>query len=636
MGAPAHYTFDFDRAFQKKQDWKDTILPSFIKYHQNEYGVLDGTTLQIGTHFCRALCMPQMPNAIDPEIIKKLMGGSFHMILTIDVAAIPQDVAKKHLSDLYLENARSIEKQQEERNKAGAWSSDVSYDKRRERDELENYMDIINNNDEKMFYTGIYAVIAASNMSDLESDVVAFQNTAEGEGFIFDPVYYQQIEAINTALPIGCRYCENMQAIFTQPLCALTPFIVHELYEPHGIFYGINQISKNVLVGNRKNLKNGNGFTLGVTGGGKSVDVKQELVQVFLGTQDDIIVIDPQNEYRSIAEYLSGEFIDFNAESNHHINPLDADTMNYMDSTRTFLQDKTELMCSIFSQITDYGVEAQEKSIIGRVTNKVYEHLGERGFRSPTLVDFYNGLKEEPEVQARQLSLAMELFVTGNLDMFSQQTNVNINNRLTIYGIADLGKEQAAVGMLIMLESIRSRIAENARKGKATWLYIDEFHNLASQEFSAKYLEKIWKEVRKLGGLCTAITQNIADLLASKTIETMLCNSEYLSLLTQSEVEIDILHRLLNISNNLLEYVKNVPRGCGLLKFGDKIIPKDARLPKDSVMYELFNTNFHEIQAMKKRDLAREVQRLPELTKEEVENNPLPSELLFEDEETPV
>jgi len=325
------------------------------------------------------------------------------------VAPVPLEAAQRQLNRMYMETGRSIEKQQERQNRAGAWSSEVSYDKRREREELEAYMDTLNNYDEKLFYTGCYVVLSAPSKQDLDADTTALISNAKGAGFEFEPAHYEQIDALNTALPIGCRFCKVMQAIFTRPLSGFTPFTVHELYQPGGIFYGRNQISKNVIIGDRKTLKNGNGFTLGVTGGGKSVDVKQEMIQVFLNTKDDIIVIDPQNEYRSVAERLGGTFVDFDAESDHHINPLDAGTLKYMDNRRTFIQDKTELMCGIFSQITDYGLGAQEKSIIGRVTNKIYENVGRRNFRSPTLADFYRMLGEEPEPQALDLQLSMEL-----------------------------------------------------------------------------------------------------------------------------------------------------------------------------------------------------------------------------------
>lgn len=632
LGEEGNFSFSFQDAIKHKADWKDFISPRIVKHYQDEYGSFDGVTIEIDGRYARALYVPQLPNSINPDIVHKLTAGPYHVILTCDVAAIPTDVARKRLMDLYMQNGRAIEKQQETRNKAMAWSSDITYDRRREREELESYMDILNENDEKMYYLGLYAVITAENKKQLENDVVAFCAAAEGDGFSFRPARWEQLEVMNTALPVGGRYCDVMAPVFTQPLCAITPFIVSELYQPGGIFYGINQVSKNVLVGNRKKLKNGNGFVLGVTGAGKGMDTKQEIVQVFLNTKDDIIIIDPQNEYKILADYLGGQFIDFGSETGHYMNPLDIDTLQYMDTNRTFRSDKTELMLGIYSQIMPI-VTAQEKSIIGRCVDRVYQDIDKPGFQAPTFIEFHNALKDMPELQAHELALALELFTTGALNMFAKQTNVNIKNRLMIYGIQNLGKEQAGIGSLIMLENIRSRIAENAAKGKATWLYIDEFHNLASQDYSARYLEKIWKEVRKLGGLCTAMTQNIADLLATKIVETMLCNSEYLSLLNQSDVEIDILKRLLGISDNLLEYVHNVPSGCGLLKFGGQYIPKDGRLPKDSEMYRLFNTNFHEIQELKEKKRRKEMKellnRLPDAVREEMQKDPTELEKIY-------
>ena len=632
LGEEGNYQFSFRDALQHKADWRDFISPRIVKHYQDEYGTFDGKTVQIDGHYVRALYVPQLPNSINPDIVHKLTAGPYHVILTCDVEAIPTDVARKRLMDLYMQNGRAIEKQQETRNKAMAWSSDITYDRRREREELESYMDILNENDEKMYYLGLYAIISADSKKQLENDVVAFCAAAEGDGFSFWPARWEQLAVINTALPVGGRYCDVMAPVFTQPLSAITPFIVSELYQPGGIFYGINQVSKNVLIGNRKKLKNGNGFVLGVTGAGKGMDTKQEIVQVFLNTTDDIIVIDPQNEYKILADYLGGQFVDFGSDTGHYLNPLDINTLKYMDTNRTFRSDKTELMLGIYSQIMPI-VTAQEKSIIGRCVDQVYAGIDHPGFQAPTFVEYYQALKAMPEPQAHELALALELFTTGALNMFARPTNVNINNRLMIFGIQNLGKEQAGIGSLIMLEHIRARIAENAAKGKATWLYIDEFHNLASQDYSARYLEKIWKEVRKLGGLCTAMTQNIADLLATKIVETMLCNSEYLSLLNQSDVEIDILKRLFGISDNLLEYVHNVPPGCGLLKFGGKYIPKDGRLPKDSEMYRLFNTNFHEIQEMrekKRRKMLKDHMAMaPELIKEEIERDPTDLEKVY-------
>ena len=566
-------------------------------------------TLQFDNRYSRVLFLPTLPSGINPNIMAKLLSGNFQCSVTIDVAAIPMEVSRKRLTDLYMDVGRTIEKQQETRNRAGAWSSDISYDVRRQKGEVEEMLDVLNDNNEKLFYVAIYAVVNGATRQELESNVIAFCSAAEGEGLHFETIYGNQIEAFNTASPIGTRESDNMYTLLTQPLAAFTPFIVHELYQPGGIVYGVNQISRNILVGDRKTLLNGNGFILGLSGSGKGMETKKEITEIFLTTDDDIIVIDPMNEYEAICDYFHGQFIDFSSTSKHYINPLDTDTLQYMDSRSTFLKDKTNLMLSIFSQIKENSMEPEDNSIIGRVVQQIYRGVGEKNFRTPTLVEFYEILKEQPEVRAQALALSMELFVTGAMNMFSKPTNVNTKNRFTAYGMADIDRSQSGMGIIIMLESVRSRIAENAKKGKCTWIFIDEFHHLSHNQYSSAYLEKIWREVRKMGGLCTAITQNVADLLTTTAVESMLCNSEFLMLLNLKENERHLLETELGISPNLMQYISNPDCGCGLLKFGNRVIPCDGRLPKDSAMYQLFNTNFHELAKIRKNRVKGEVKK---------------------------
>ena len=280
-----------------KKDWRDLIAPRHVKHYQDEYGTCDGITLQMEGRYVRTLYVPVLPSSVNPEIIRILTSVPYHMILTLDAVPVPKAAAMKRLMDLYMQNGRAIEKQQETRRKAGAWASDITYERRRERDELENYMDIVNENDEKLFYVGIYVTLSARSKQELENHVMSFCSIAEGEGFYFQPAYWQQLDALDTALPTGARFCSMMHPLFTQALAAFTPFIVHEIYQPGGFFYGINRISKNVIIANRKLLKNGNGFILGITGSGKSALTKEEILQIFYGTKDDLIIIDPQNEY---------------------------------------------------------------------------------------------------------------------------------------------------------------------------------------------------------------------------------------------------------------------------------------------------------------------------------------------------
>ena len=476
MGEGKQLTLTWEQMVKGTRDWKDFIAPQHVGYFQDEYGAMDGITLQFANRYSRVLYLPSLPSGVNPEIMNRFLSGDYQCSVTIDAAAIPMDAVRKRLNDLYMQVGRTIEKQQETRNRAGAWSSDVSYEVRRQKTEIEELLDVINDNNERMFYVGVYAVINAPTRKELENNVTTFCSAAEGEGFHFEPVYWEQMEAFHTASPCGVRFCNTMYPLLTQPLAAFTPFIVHELYQPGGIAYGVNQISRNILIGDRKRLLNGNGFILGLSGSGKGMETKKEITEIFLTTDDDIIVIDPMNEYEAICDYFHGQFIDFSATSKHFINPLDTDTLQYMDSRSTFLKDKTNLMLSIFSQIKENNMEPEDNSIIGRVVQQIYKGVGEKHFLTPTLVDFYQILKEQPEMRAQALALSMELFVTGAMNMFAKPTNVNTRNRFTVYGMADIDRSQSGMGIIIMLESVRARIAENAKKGKCTWVFIDEFH----------------------------------------------------------------------------------------------------------------------------------------------------------------
>lgn len=611
LGKEENFTFDWESACRLR-DWRNDICNLAIKEYKDY--------LEFEDRFVEVLFAKSFPNSLSDGFYTELTSVPFHTITTIDVSPIPKEVTQKKLMDMYLKNGRSIEKQQEQRNKAQAYSSDISYDKRKEKEEIEEYLDIVRLNDENMYYVGLYVVVTAKTEEELASNVMNIQSIGKGHSLTFEPHIWNQLQAMNTSLPVGCRQVDTMRALFTQPLAALIPFNAQELCVPGGVYYGNNAISKNILVGDRKKLINGNGFILGISGGGKSVEAKMEMIQVCVNTSDDIIIIDPQNEYMKVVAELRGQYIDISSNTQNYINPLDTSTFNINESSQEkFQADKSQLILGICEQILGHCITASQKSIVDRCIRLVYQDFFGSHSKSPTMKEFYQIVAEQPEEDAQELRLSLELFVEGSLNIFSHATNVNVKNRLTAYGIRDLGKELAPVGMLVMLESIRSRIAQNAAKGIATWLYVDEFHNLVgeSQSFSACFLEKIWKEVRKSGGLCTGITQNIVDLLASKTVETMLYNSEFVSLLRQSELELDVLSKVWKLSENELEFVRNSEKGCGLMKFGDKIIPKDNIIPKNNLLYDLVNTNFHEIQEMKKakkskpKDILRAVKELP-------------------------
>lgn len=591
---------------QSGRDWKDLVSPGVIRNWQDEYGTFDGMTLQMDEKYMRVLHLPRFPNGINPDIMRRLMGCRLACCVTIDVSPIPQTVARKYLDDVYMMIGRTIEKQQETRNRAGAFSSDVSYEARHQRDVVEGIKDILNDNNESLYYAGVYALISAESKKELDNACMTFTQAAEGEGFVFRPVMFNQMDAFLTAGPTGSRFCFTMQPILTQPLAGMTPFIVHELYDAGGIVYGINQVSGNVLVGDRRNLINGNGFIIGSSGGGKGIMTKIIIIQIVKKLLGKLIIVVPGPEYRAPCEYLGGTYIDFSVESDNHINPLSIDNYEYAENKTAFLKDKTNLMLSIFSQIKGNNITPQDNSLIGRVITLIYEGLGKKGFKEPTLVEFYQTMKMQPEERAQDLALSMELFVNGPMNMFAKHTNIKVSNDLVVYAMEGMDRSQSGIGVTIMLENIRSEFAKNAKNGDPTYLFVDEAHELTHSPYSAAILEKIWREVRKLGGFCTAITQNVADLVANPAAEAMLCNSEFLILYNLKEAERDLLQNELGISSNLMQYLTNAPSGCGLIKFGEKIIPIDSRIPKDGLMYELLNTNFHEISRKQKKLMDKE------------------------------
>lgn len=454
-------------------------------------------------------------------------------------------------------------------------------------------------NDQNLFYVGVNMVVMADKKEELESITETLRNMGNGRMCQIEPHYYQQLEALNTVLPVGGRQGSTLRTMLTRDIAALLPFNVQELNEKGGVCYGINQVSHNLCLANRKNLANGNGMVFGIPGSGKSYFSKSEMMQVFLGTEDDIIVIDPTLEYFDIAQALGNQaaIINLSTYTKNYINPLEMDvwTLDLNDS-QGYIRDKGEFMLGLCEQCYGDSLNSRHKSIIDRCVRKLYIDIAKsREKHIPTMGEFYELLLEQPEPEAKDIALALELFVNGSLNIFNNHTNVNMQARFVVYGTRDLGKELGAISTLVMLENISARIAENAKIGRATWLYIDEFHTVLDKEYSAKYLYTLWKKVRKLGGLCTGITQNIVDMLQNYTAVTMLGNSEFIALLKQANVDSQELSRVAGIPEAQLRFVNNSPSGTGIIKHGNVCIPFDNRMSKEeNPIYALFNTNLHE------------------------------------------
>lgn len=477
--------------------------------------------------------------------------------------------------------------------------------------DMMSYMDIFNDYESNMLALGMLGDAPLETFIKEHTQIKSIRFCLDGDepgreaarclickrnSCTIDVHYLKQREALNTALPIGVRQVETMRTMLTQSLAVLMPFNVQELNDAGGNYYGINQVSKNINIGNRKKLINGNGFTFGVPGSGKSFFCKMEMGSVFLSGDDEIIVIDPMNEYFDVAHTYGGTVVNMSTYTDNYVNPLSMDVWNLdQNDTKGWVREKGEFMLGLCEQCIGDSLNSRQKSIIDRCVRKMYIDIARsREKYIPVMSDFYEILMAQPEEEAKEIALSLELFVNGSLNIFNHQTNVDVDNRFVVYGIRDLGTELSPITMLVMMELIQQRIVENGKRGKATWLYIDEFHVLLNSEYSAKYLQQLWKKVRKQGGLCTGITQNVVDLLQNYTATTMLANSEFVALLKQANTDSAKMAEVIGVSDAQLRFVTNSQSGMGLLKCGNVVIPFDNQIGKDTSLYKLYNTNIHE------------------------------------------
>ncbi len=590
-------SFDFDIREAKKvgADFRNDLCNGMIQFYPDYF--------KDEKKFCRALFIKKYPSSLSDRFLNEITSLPVHSITSIDVVPIPKDMTTKILQKKYLGIESDIIRQQRVRNKNNDFSSEISYNKRIEKKEIEEIMDDVRENDQCLYYVSVTVILMADTKEELDSMTETVETIGKRNSVTIEEHYLKQRESLNTALPIGVRQVETMRTMLTQSLAVLMPFNVQELNDKQGCYYGINQVSKNINIGNRKKLINGNGFVFGVPGSGKSFFCKMEMGNVFLSGNDEIIVIDPMNEYFDIAQTYGGTVVNMSTYTDNYVNPLDMDVWSLdLNDSKGMIREKGEFMLGLCEQCMGESLNSRQKSIIDRCVRKLYIEIARnREKYVPIMSDFYEILMNQPEDEARDIALSLELFVNGSLNIFNHQTNVDVDNRFTVYGIRDLGTELSPITMLVMMESIQNRIIANGKRGIATWLYIDEFHVLLNSEYSAKYLQQLWKKVRKQGGLCTGITQNIVDLLQNYTATTMLANSEFVALLKQANTDSSRMAEVIGVSEAQLRFVTNTSSGMGLMKCGNVVIPFDNTIEKGTDLYNLYNTNIHEKIAMEKK-----------------------------------
>ena len=582
VGEETQFRLNLAECARSGRSFKDAICPDSMEFRKDHF--------VMGKQYGRVLFLKEYASYIKDSMINELTSLNRNLMLSIDIIPVPTDEAVREMQNRLLGVETNVTNWQRRQNSNNNFSAVVPYDLEQQRRETREMLDDLTTRDQRMLFAVVTLVHLADSREELDSDTETLQSIARKHLCQLTTLNWQQAEGLVTALPLGLRRIDALRTLTTEALAVLMPFKAQEIQDRGGVYYGQNVISKNLIVADRRQLLNGNGFVLGVSGSGKSFTAKREIVSLALSTEDDILVIDPESEYRPLVEGLGGQVINISATSPNHINAMDMEK-DYGDGENPVVL-KSEFLLSLCEQLIGAGkLSAKEKSIIDRCTAQAYQDYIRGGYqgKAPTLQDFHAELLRQPEAEAGDVALAIELFTEGSLNTFAKPTNVDTSARILCYDIRDLGKQLLPVGMLVVLDSIFNRIVRNRERKRNTWIYIDEIYLLFQHEYSANFLFTLWKRMRKYGACGTGISQNIEDLLQSHTARTMLANSEFLIMLNQAATDRMELARLLNISDNQLSYITNVDAGRGLIKCGSAIVPFMDHFPKNR-LYQLMTT----------------------------------------------
>ena len=469
VGEESQFHIDLRECMRTGHSFKDTVCPDSLEF-QKDFFIM-------GNKYGRAMFLKEYASYIKDSMINELTSLNRTMMLSIDVIPVPTDEAVREMQNRLLGVETNVTNWQRRQNSNNNFSAIVPYDLEQQRKETREMLDDLTTRDQRMLFAVVTLVHLADSKKELDSDTEALQSIARKHLCQLAPLSWQQADGLVTALPLGLRRISALRTLTTEALAVLMPFKAQEIRHQGGVYYGQNVISRNLILANRKELLNGNGFVLGVSGSGKSFTAKRELAALALSTDDDIICIDPESEYRPIIEGLGGEVVNISATSPNHINAMDME-QGYGDGENPVVL-KSEFLLSLCEQLMgSRQLSAKEKSIIDRCTAQCYHGYIRGGYQGsvPTLRDFHAELLRQPEPEARDVALAIELFTEGSLNTFAKPTNVDTNSRILCYDIRDLGKQLLPVGMLVVLDSVFNRIIRNRRLGRSTWVYIDEIY----------------------------------------------------------------------------------------------------------------------------------------------------------------
>ncbi len=586
------FRFDWKQLAPSGLSVKDFIAPSSFAFASSRH-------FKMGAKYGSVSFL----NIIAPELNDRLLADFLDMdsSLVIGMYVKPLDqmsaikTVKRKLTEL---NATKIQ-EQKKAVRAGYDMDILPSDLSTYGSEAQKLLQELQNRNERMFLLTFTVLNTANSLQKLENTVLQAKGIAQKHNCQLVPLDFQQENALMSLLPLGMNRIEIQRGLTTSSLAIFVPFTTQELFQRGaGAFYcGVNALSGNLIMVDRLRQKNPNGLILGVPGSGKSFAAKREMFSVYLLTNDDIIICDPEAEYWPLVKRLHGQVIKISPTSKQYVNPMDLN-LDYSDDDNP-LSLKVDFILSFCDIVVGAkeGLKPVEKTIIDRCARLVYRNYlaDPKPENMPILQDLYNCLRAQDEKEAQFLATALEIYVTGSLNVFNHRTNVDIDNRVVCYDIKELGKQLKQLGMLVVQDQVWNRVTRNREAGRTTRYYVDEFHLLLRGELAAWSVE-IWKRFRKWGGVPTGITQNVKDLLASPEIENILENSDYICMLNQAPGDRQILAKKLNISPHQLSYVTQANEGEGLLFYGNVIVPFVDRFPKDTEMYRLMTTKPNEIQ----------------------------------------
>ena len=592
MDTQAPFLFDWKWLAPSGLSTKDFIAPSSFDFR-------DKRTFGMGKKQAEVSFFSILASDLNDRCLADFLAMESSLVVSLHIRAIDQIAAirdvKRKITDL---DKMKIE-EQKKAVRAGYDMDIIPSDLATYGGEAKKLLEDLQSRNERMFLITFLVMNTADDKKQLALNVKQAQSLAQQHNCQLIPLDFQQENGMVSCLPLGHNLVRIQRGLTTSSTAIFVPFTSQELFQTGGeaLYCGLNALSHNLIMVDRKKLKNPNGLILGTPGSGKSFAAKREICNVILLTDDDIIICDPEGEYFPLVNTFRGQVIRISPTSSSYINPMDIN-LNYSEEENP-LSLKSDFILSLCELIVGGrdGLQPIEKTLIDRAVHIIYQpYLNDpRPENIPILEDLYNALRAQEEKEAQRLATALEIYVTGSLNVFNHRTNVDVNNRLVCYDIKELGKQLKKLGMLIVQDQVWGRVTANRAEGKSTRYYMDEFHLLLKEEQTAAYSVEIWKRFRKWGGIPTGITQNVKDLLASQEIENIFENSDYIYMLNQAAGDREILARKLGISPHQLSYVTQSGEGEGLLFYGNVILPFQDRFPKHTRLYSIMTTKPTEV-----------------------------------------